>query len=217
MASFFTAYSQASYTVTCSIFVATKVAHSILTVIEDEVVRCSPYQYFKGGHSYPKTTTRWSALPARSHLASLTDKKCTASYTPFFLTSLYHALPVLLVNSANSTLTDPGQVCPGNTVRLICDVTTAAVQTWFYWNERVAQVANASSGPIISPLPLQPIQGVIFDISVLSTNPYLVTQLSFVASNTMEGGNVTCRTVLSDTSLLPVNNEVLLQVENIGN
>lgn len=114
--------------------------------------------------------------------------------------------------SVESTLTDPGPLCPGDTTMLICNGTDAIVQTWSYRSEQVVRVSTIG-GTQITPQPPLPIQGVAFSISVLSTTPQLVTQLSFVADTFMDAGSVSCNSVSSSISIPQV---ITLQVANTG-
>lgn len=136
---------------------------------------------------------------------------------------MYLSLPVL-VCSVDSTLTqtNPGSLCSGKTVMLICNVNRTTGQRWFYGGDEVVLVFFRSFISIRFPdlmqiddiaidvqthLPL--VQGVNFSISVSSTTP-LVSQLSFVANNTMNGKIVSCE--ISTNTLR--NESIILQVEN---
>jgi hypothetical protein len=86
-------------------------------------------------------------------------------------------------------LTDPGTVCPGSTVVLNC-TTSGGMGSFQIWSYNGAQLTS------VTPRTTTPIDversGVVFSISLLSTTPDIMSQISFVASPSINGGTLTC-------------------------
>lgn len=80
-------------------------------------------------------------------------------------------------------LTDPGPLCPGEVVTLTCTHAAGTSQlSWFYPQSLNIITINISKPNI--PLPaVREVLGVEFSISLLSTSPDVVSQISFVATN----------------------------------
>ena len=121
-------------------------------------------------------------LKVRNHSVSWSWDECFA----------YHVL-VLLVSPVGSVLTDPGPLCAGRTVVLNC--TGGQGHDWRY---------DMSSGVIINniaPPPAEPVElsGVLFTFSQLSPSPNLITQISFMSSQEMNGRILTCLSVIDTT------------------
>ena len=131
-------------------------------------------------------------LKVRNHSVSWSCDECCA----------YHVL-VLLVSPVGSVLTDPGPLCAGRTVVLNC--TGGQSHDWRY---------DMSSGVVINslvPPPAEPVElsGVQFTFSQPSPLPNLITQISFMSSQEMNGRILTC-TSLSVGSI--VTSEVTLTI-----
>ena len=117
-------------------------------------------------------------LKVRNHSVSWSWDECCA----------YHVL-VLLVSPVGSVLTDPGPLCAGRTVVLNC--TGGVSHEWIY---------DMSSGVVINilaPPPAEPVElsGVQFTFSQLSPSLNLITQISFMSSQEMNGRILTCAAV----------------------
>ena len=117
----------------------------------------------------------------------------------------YHVL-VLFVSTSpvGSVLTDPGPLCAGRTVVLNC--TGGRGHDWRY---------NMSRGVVINtfdPPPAEPVElsGVQFTFSQLSPSPNLITQISFISSQEMNGRILTCVSVIDATTI--VTSEVTLDI-----
>ncbi len=101
---------------------------------------------------------------------------------------------LLVLPLASCILTDPGPLCTGQTATLTCNITGG---TRIHWNYNV----GGSGGRIptydpdigVSP-PTEPVtvNGVEFTVSVLMTQPHLVSTISFVPSAMMNGGELVC-------------------------
>ena len=114
-------------------------------------------------------------LKVRNHSVSWSWDECCA----------YHVL-VLLVSPVGSVLTDPGALCEGRTVVLNC--TGGQGHDWRYDMSRGVIINN------IVPPPTEPVElsGVQFTFSQLSPSPHLITQISFMSSQEMNGRILTC-------------------------
>jgi hypothetical protein len=111
--------------------------------------------------------------------------------TPF---SLF--LGVLLPSPADCLLTDPGSLCPGDMVTLTCNVTGGLAQQWLY-NNQSAGLIIPTTGQVPAP---QRVDGVEFRLSLLSAND-TVSQITFVASEGLDGRVVECGTTFSRSSM----------------
>ena len=106
-------------------------------------------------------------------------------------------------------LIDPGPLCPGETALLTCTITQGTQLFWSYDFGRIATIIPQldilpPSGPIL-------VNGVEFTVTVLSTSPDLVSQISFVVSATVNGRILQCSGV--STSSGGVSRTLTLQVE----
>ena len=106
-------------------------------------------------------------------------------------------------------LIDPGPLCPGETALLNCTITDGTDLYWSYDFGRIAAIIPEvdvfpPSGPILR-------NGVNFTVTVLSTSPDLVSQISFVVSATVNGRILECSGV--STSSGGVIRTLTLQVE----
>ena len=131
-------------------------------------------------------------LKVRNHSVSWSWDECCA----------YHVL-VLLVSPVGSVLTDPGPLCAGRTVVLNC--TGGDSHEWMYDMSQTVSI-NAFEPPPAEPAELS---GVQFTFSQLSPFPNLITQISFMSSQEMNGKILTC-TSLSVGSI--VTSEVTLTI-----
>ena len=109
-----------------------------------------------------------------------------------------------LVSPVGSVLTDPGPLCAGGTVELNC--TGGQGHDWRY---------DMSRRIIINPLappPAEPVElsGVQFTFSQLSPSPNLITQISFMSSQEMNGRILTCLSAIDTTTI--VTSEVTLTI-----
>lgn len=102
---------------------------------------------------------------------------------------------VLLGTPISGTLTDPGQLCPGEMVTLTCDTTagTAGTHTltWIFDGVQLISIIPGSS-----TLPANRTEsGVVFSISLLSAASFsfaVVSQISFEASSRSSGKTLEC-------------------------
>ena len=124
-------------------------------------------------------------LKVRNHSVSWSWDECCA----------YHVL-VLLVSPVGSVLTDPGPLCAGMTVVLNC--TGGQGHDWRYDMSRGIIINN------ITPPPAEPVElsGVQFTFSQLSPSPNLITQISFMSSQEMNGRILTCLSVIDTTTIV---------------
>jgi hypothetical protein len=117
----------------------------------------------------------------------------------------------LLTSPVSCLLTNPGSLCPGDMVTLTCNVTGGITQRWLY---NTMPIGNSIIAVDVSPM-TDRVDGVNFTLLLLSTmnSPYLASQISFVATERMDGRIVECRTafprmsnaaVVSDTTTLRV-------------
>ena len=137
-------------------------------------------------------------LKVRNHSVSWSWDECCA----------YHVL-VLLVSPVGSVLTDPGPLCAGRMVVLNC--TGGQGHDWRYDMSRGIVINN------IAPPPAEPVElsGVQFTFSQLSPSPNLITQISFMSSQEMNGRILTCLSAIDSTTI--VTSEVTLTIsENNG-
>ena len=107
-------------------------------------------------------------------------------------------------------LIDPGPLCPGEKALLTCTVTQGTDLFWSYDSTIITTIIPElnrfpPSGPILE-------NGVEFTITVLSTSPDLVSQISFVVSATVNGRTLECSGV--STSSGGVSRTLTLQVED---
>ena len=132
-------------------------------------------------------------LKVRNHSVSWSCDECCA----------YHVL-VLLVSPVGSVLTDPGPLCAGRTVVLNC--TGGQGHDWRYDMSRGIIINN------ITPPPAEPVElsGVQFTFSQPSPSPNLITQISFMSSQEMNGRILTCLSVIASTTI--VTSEVTLTI-----
>jgi hypothetical protein len=136
--------------------------------------------------------------------SNLTEGVLLLIYTP-------HCIGTLLKSPVSCRLTDPGSLCPGDVVTLTCNVTGGEVQRWLY---NTLPIGNSIVASDVLPMSAR-VDGVNFTLLLLSTmnSPYLASQISFVATERMDGRIVECRTgfplmsnaaVVSDTTTLRV-------------
>ena len=106
-------------------------------------------------------------------------------------------------------LTDPGPVCPGDTVTVTCNITRGLQQLWTYNGVMVGDPIT----PISIMVPVL-VQGVDFRLSLLSTQqaPYLATQIAFTASEMMDGRTLLCKTIVGGSQNLMIAEMRNLQV-----
>jgi hypothetical protein len=99
-------------------------------------------------------------------------------------------------------------------VTLTCNVTGGEVQRWLY---NTLPIGNSIVASDVLPMSAR-VDGVNFTLLLLSTmnSPYLASQISFVATESMDGRIVECRTsvpplsnatVISNTTTLRVGSE----------
>ena len=133
-------------------------------------------------------------LKVRNHSFSWSWDECCA----------YHVL-VLLVSPVDSVLTDPGPLCAGRTVVLNC--TGGQGHDWRYDMSRGVVI-----NPPLAPPPAEPVElsGVQFTFSQLSPSPNLITQISFMSSQEMNGRILTCLSAIDTTTI--VTSEVTLTI-----
>ena len=107
------------------------------------------------------------------------------------------------MSPVGSVLTDPGPLCAGRTVVLNC--TGGQAHQWMYDMSQVVSIND------FDPPPAEPVElsGVQFTFSQLSPFPNLITQISFMSSQEMNGRILTC-TSLSVGSI--VTSEVTLTI-----
>ena len=132
-------------------------------------------------------------LKVRNHSVSWSWDECCA----------YHVL-VLLVSPVGSVLTDPGPLCAGRTVVLNC--TGGVSHEWMYDMSR-GVVINVFDPPPGEPVELS---GVQFTFSQPSPSPNLITQISFMSSQEMNGRILTCESIIDIATVLT--SEVTLAV-----
>ena len=106
-------------------------------------------------------------------------------------------------------LIDPGPLCPGETALLTCTITQGTDLFWSYDSGRITAIIPElntfpPSGPIL-------VNGVEFTVTVVSTSPDLVSQISFVVSATVNGRTLECSGV--STLSGAVSRTLTLQVE----
>ena len=108
---------------------------------------------------------------------------------------------VLLVSPVAGILTDPGPLCPEERVTLNCTTPeTELLVTWSYGDEQIHSIRVSS---FTDPVTMETL-GVQFTLSLLPTSatmPNIVSQLMFVADNTMNGRTLRCE---DDTVTLQV-------------
>ena len=132
-------------------------------------------------------------LKVRNHSVSWSWDECCA----------YHVL-VLLVSPVGSVLTDPGPLCAGRTVVLNC--TGGQAHGWMYDMSREVNI-NVLQEPPTEPVELS---GVQFTFSQLSPSPNLITQISFMSSQEIDGKILTCLSVIDLSTI--VTGEVTLTI-----
>ena len=109
-----------------------------------------------------------------------------------------------------SGMIDPGPLCPGETALLTSTITQGTELSWSYSSGRIVAIIPEvnifpPSGPILE-------NGVEFAVTVLSTSPDLVSQISFVVSAIVNGRTLECSGV--STSSGAVSRTLTLQVED---
>ena len=110
----------------------------------------------------------------------------------------------------SGSLIDPGPLCPGETALLTCTITQGTDLIWSYDSGRIFTIIpTLNRFPPSSPI-LE--NGVNFTVTVLSTSPDLVSQISFVVSATVNGRTLECSGV--STSSGGVSRTLTLQVED---
>ena len=107
-------------------------------------------------------------------------------------------------------LIDPGPLCPGETALLTCTITQGTDLFWSHDSGRIATIIPEvnlfpPSGPILE-------NGVEFTVTVLSTIPDLVSQISFVVSAIVNGRTLECSGVSNSSG--GVSRTLTLQVED---
>jgi hypothetical protein len=107
-------------------------------------------------------------------------------------TPLILFIGTLFASPVSCVLTDPGSFCPGDMTTLTCNVTGGVTQRWLY---NTMPIGNSILP--VDALPMSDrVDGVDFTLLLLSTmnSPYLASQISFVATERMDGRIVECRT-----------------------
>ena len=102
---------------------------------------------------------------------------------------LLYVVPVLLVPPVSGILTDPGPVCPGDTVTLNCTSSDPQARSlgWIYDGVNIITIL-----PGVTSLPTNPVvSGVEFSVSLLPSTD-LVSQISFMASSSINGRTLQC-------------------------
>ena len=100
----------------------------------------------------------------------------------------------LLMSPAHGILTlESGPLCPGQRATVHCNITRGTLLTWRYGsNQLVSTVPTIGTLPPDDPVM---VGGVAFTVSLVSTTPDLVSELSFVVSNIINGMILVCSAV----------------------
>ena len=99
---------------------------------------------------------------------------------------------VLLVSPVGSILTDPEPLCEGVPAMLTCNVTGGTLIVWRYNNSRIGDELE-----FVQQTFNDTVGGVRFTGTLLIDSPHLVSQLNFVANDTMNGEVVLCQSIIS--------------------
>ena len=118
----------------------------------------------------------------------------------------YENSPLVVLSTVSCTLTDPGPLCTERTVVLNC--TGGQSHEWMYdMSDEI--VINS-----IVPPPAEPVElsGVEFTFSQLSPSPNLITQITFMSKQEMNGRILTCSSM--SFGILPVTSEVTFAINS---
>ncbi len=126
----------------------------------------------------------------------------------------------MLVSPASSVLTDPGPLCRDQPATLTCNITGGTVLIWNYDADGTMPVqlaiinlgtnTLAPADPVVTP------DGVAITVSLLMpTDLQLVSQISFVATDSVNGAEIVCTGVTRAGTLVP-DESVTLQVFTIS-
>ena len=91
----------------------------------------------------------------------------------------------LLMSLAHSITLEAGPLCPGQRATVHCNITGGTVLTWLYESDQLVSIV-----PAIGSLPPDdPVMAgcVAFTVSLVSTTPDLVSEISFVVSSVING------------------------------
>ena len=107
-------------------------------------------------------------------------------------------------------LIDPGPLCPGETTLLTCTVTQGTDISWAYDSNTITTIIPELN--VLSQSNPYLVSGVEFTVTVVSTSPDLVSQISFVVSTTVNGRTLECSGVSTSSGV--VSRTLTLQVED---
>jgi hypothetical protein len=129
-----------------------------------------------------------------SYAAILGYQKVSDTIMPKKNIDIFLCAGILLPSSVRCLLTDPGSLCPGDMVTLTCNVTGGVIQQWRYNAVDVGDmiIPALNQVPEVPAVPLM-VNGVVFQLILLSITPNLASQIAFVASENMDGRMVECR------------------------
>lgn len=103
------------------------------------------------------------------------------------------------MSPANSILTDPGPLHPGEIATLNCAVNGGNVLVWGYDG---MEVARLTVNDVVGPVSLQHVGGITFIIAPLSSGSNILSsQIIFTVNLMMNGRNISCVSLLSNGSL----------------
>ena len=118
----------------------------------------------------------------------------------------YENSPLVVLSTVSCILTDPGPLCAGRTVVLNC--TGGQGHEWMY-DMSMGIAINTLAPPPAEPVVLS---GVQFTFSQLSPSPNLITQITFMSKQEMNGRILTCSSV--SVGILPVTSEVTFAINS---
>ena len=144
----------------------------------------TPMHYFTPTCCEVVTTV--AALPKSKPQAGQMQMSHQQPPHPVLLVSLV----TLLLTPAHCITLESGPLCPGQRATVHCNITGGTLLTWQYGSDQLVSIV-----PALGSLPPDdPVMagGVAFTVSLVSTTPDLVSEISFVVSSIINGMILVC-------------------------
>ena len=96
----------------------------------------------------------------------------------------------LLMSLVHGITLESGPLCPGQRATVHCNITGGTLLTWQYGSDQLVSIV-----PVLDSLPPDDpvmVGGVAFTVSLVSTTPDLVSEISFVVSSIINGMVLRC-------------------------
>ena len=119
-------------------------------------------------------------------------------------------MTVLLTSLTDGITLETGALCPGQRAVITCDIPEGTTLIWTYDSASVSTIRPSSD--TFPPEDPVMVGGVAFTVSLVSTTPDLVSEISFVVSSIINGMVLVCSGV---TGTGAVGRSVTLQEDTV--